>query len=251
MWSLFAPLKTRSSAALAECAHLVKDRCIALNGVVVAGTVGVAPALDMETPTEWCVVSLGDVISVGVVDLSVLLGGLDFPFWVNLGIFQPCSLVLVGAERAVPATGLVWVAELSLPGDHRVGETCVEGAVLNDVLVDGGEVERLGGELALLAFLKIILDAEVDDVENFGGEKGVLAGEFDVGGDVGLDVGLECPELGDEKTEGPKNDGKDVDAVVEVVLQLVDGDWDIHLLFGEATYVVAVNPPPAVGGLEG
>ena len=134
--SLFVPLKTRLSAALVECAHLVKYQCITLNGVVVIGSVGVAPALDVEAPTEWCVISFGDVVVVGVVDLPVLLGWFYFPFWVHLGVFQPCLIVLVGVVWAVPATRLVWVTELSLPGDDRVGETCVEGAVLDDVLVD-------------------------------------------------------------------------------------------------------------------
>ena len=49
----------------------------------------------------------------------------------------------------------------------------------------------------MLGFLAEILDAEIDDVEDLGGETGVLAGQFNVGGDVGLDVGLKCPELGD------------------------------------------------------
>ena len=60
--SLFAPLKPRLSAALEECAHLVKDRCITLNDVVVVGEVGIVPALDVEAPVEWCVVSFGDVV---------------------------------------------------------------------------------------------------------------------------------------------------------------------------------------------
>ena len=134
--SLFAPLMLLL-AALAEYAHLVKDRCIAFNGAVVVGVVGVAPALNVEVRAECCVVSFGDVVAVGVVDLLVLLGWFYFLFWVHLCVFQPYPLVLFGVVQDIPTAGLVWVAELSLPGDHRIGETCVEGAVMDDVLVDG------------------------------------------------------------------------------------------------------------------
>ena len=37
-----------------------------------------------------------------------------------------------------------------------------------------------------------------------------------------------------------------VDAVIYVVLELVDGCWDIDFLLGEATDVIAVNAAPAV-----
>ena len=46
--SLSAPLKTRSTAALAKCTHLIEDWCVALDDVVIVWAVCVAPTLDVE-----------------------------------------------------------------------------------------------------------------------------------------------------------------------------------------------------------
>ena len=58
-----APLKTRITAALAECIHLGEDGCVPFNGVVIIRAVGIAPTLDVEIGTELGAVSLWDVVS--------------------------------------------------------------------------------------------------------------------------------------------------------------------------------------------
>ena len=79
----------------------------------------------------------------------------------------------------------------------------------------------------MLACLKIILDAEVNDEEDLRGEEVVLTGEVNVGGDVCLHVLLELFKLSDFEAQGAKDDGEDVDAVVDVVFEFVDGGRDI------------------------
>lgn len=88
-----------------------------------------------------------------------------------------------------------------------------------------------------------VLDSEVDDVQDLGGEEVVDAVEVGVGGYVCLDLLLDFSELCDEKALDVEDYGKDVDAMVDMVFQFVDGGGDVDLLFCETAGVLTVNPP--------
>ena len=108
-----APLKTRLTAALAERAHLCKDGVVPFHVVVIVGTVGVTPTFDVEAATELGVVSLWDVVPVGMEYFAVGFVGFDFPFGVDLWVFDPCPFVffssspLVGALTTASVGGIV------------------------------------------------------------------------------------------------------------------------------------------------
>ena len=57
------------------------------------------------------------------------------------------------------------------------------------------KLRHSGGGNTLLARVEEVLDAEVNDVEDLRREEAVLTGQINVGGDVGLDLPLELPEL--------------------------------------------------------
>ena len=64
------------------------------------------------------------------------------------------------------------------------------------------EKSRHSGGIPLLVRLEEVLDAEVNDVEDLCGEDVVLTSKINVGGDVGLDLPLELPELSDLEAQG-------------------------------------------------
>jgi len=68
--------------------------------------------------------------------------------------------------------------------------------------------------------------------------------EVGVGCHVGLDVLLATAELGDEETSGSEEDAKEVDDVVDMVFEIVDGCGDVYFLFGEAADVLTIHSPP-------
>ena len=144
-----------------------------------------------------------------VVDLAVLLVWFDLPFWVDLGILDPCALfplfctTLVGFVLVTVEVGVV---EFAFFREDGVWEAGVEGAVLDNVLEHRGEVKAFRGKFALLTGLEEILHSEVEDVEDLGGKESVLTIEVDIGGNVGLDVCLEFPQLGDEETVHAEDD---------------------------------------------
>ena len=144
-----------------------------------------------------------------VVDLTILLIWFNLPFWIDLGVLHPRTLVpficatLVGA---VLVTVVVGVVEFAFFREDGVWEAGVEGAVLDNVLEHRGEVKAFRGKFALLTGLEEILYSEVEDVEDLGGKESVLTVEVDIGGNVGLDVCLEFPQLGDEETVHAEDD---------------------------------------------
>ena len=62
---------------------------------------------------------------------------------------------------------------------------------------------------------------------------------------------LAAAELGDQETHRSKEDAKEVDAVVDMVLELVDRCGDVRFLFGEAGDVLAIRSTPVVRSLKG
>ena len=96
---------------------------------------------------------------------------------------------------ALPTSPVAVVLVLALLGEDAVGESGIEGSVLYDVMEHHGEIKAFGGKFTLLASLEEVLDAEVNNIEDLCGEEAVLTGQVNVGGNVGLDVPLELPEL--------------------------------------------------------
>ena len=64
--------------------------------------------------------------------------------------------------------------------------------------------------------------------------------------DVGLNVRLYFFELGDCEARDTKDDRQDVDPMVYMVLELVEGGRDVDLLFSQATDIFAVYPSPSI-----
>ena len=56
--------------------------------------------------------------------------------------------------------------------------------------------------------------------------------------------------LADEIRLRGKEDGEEMNAVVEMVFYLVDACWDEYLLFGQAFDIIAVYSASAIGGLQ-
>ena len=69
-----------ATASFEECTHLFERWVVALDGVVIIGSVFVAPSLDVVFGTEGCGVILWDVVTVGGVHLPVVFTLSNFLF---------------------------------------------------------------------------------------------------------------------------------------------------------------------------
>ena len=95
MATFLPPLKVLATAALAELGHRVVEGGRFVHFAVVKLAIFVAPSLDVEFSTQGDVVTLGDLVAVGVEDFAEIFVCLDCPFGHGFGVSYPCAAVVI------------------------------------------------------------------------------------------------------------------------------------------------------------
>ena len=75
----------------------------------------VAPSLDVEFATQGDVVTLGDLVAVGVEDFAEIFVCLDFPFGYGFGVSYPCAAVVIFRSSFMGLAIVVFSAEVFTP----------------------------------------------------------------------------------------------------------------------------------------
>ena len=188
--------------------------------------------------------------AVGVEDVLKTFPLAQLPLRINVHVFVPYTIVAL----VVSILGWVLVVFIVLPlaSIHdAVRKACLECPILCDVLEHCREVEGGGVKDTLLCGAEEILRADIDDVQHSCCKLLVDTQHLAVSRLVFLDVFQDTCNHYDYVTQPLENDAEDVEAMIDMVLEFVDGHRDEDLLLGEAADVVAVNATAAIGGLQG
>mgnify|MGYP005728649007 CR=1 FL=1 len=121
-----------------------------------------------------------------------------------------------------------------------------ESPILDYIFLHSREVKWGGVKVTQLSLTEEVFDPHVNDVEDPRGEHVVMPEQVGIDCQVRFDVEEAIINLPDQKAGGREEYCQDVNAMIHMVLELVDRVWQIDFLLHEATDVIAIDAASAV-----